>query len=389
MIISKKHLPISPILLPLKTISCTILIMALISGLYSCNAPESTGVNEQLTRLPLHRVEVVTLERKPVSLTQTVSGTLEAVTQIRLYNEESGRIIKLPYYEGDPVKRGDLLVQLDNELLKTDVAKARATREQAEVDLARLKKLLPKNISTEEEVARARTELDLAKAEEQLQLTRLKRTTIKAPIDGVITERLYEPGDMLPPQSHILTVIDPGALQMETSLAERWIPLVQKNQPVTLRIKALGDQPFSASIQRIHPAINPDTHKGVLEIRLDPVPKHARVGQFAEAEIRLKVTERLVLPVHTIHFEAQGAFVYRINEDDTGNNIAEKVFFNQGQQFNSVAEVLSGLNAGDRVVSRGYLGLRDGKKVEIAANKTTRNNTADSAAATDASMNEK
>ena len=66
-------------------------------------------------------------------------------------------------------------------------------------------------ISTEEEVARARTEVDLASAEAERQLTRLRRTSIRAPIDGLITKRLFEPGDMLAAQSHILTIIDPRA----------------------------------------------------------------------------------------------------------------------------------------------------------------------------------
>ena len=69
-------------------------------------------------------MEIITVENKPVFLTQTISGTLEAVTKIRLYNEESGRITKLPYHEGDTVKKGTLLVQLDNELLKTEDRKS-------------------------------------------------------------------------------------------------------------------------------------------------------------------------------------------------------------------------------------------------------------------------
>jgi membrane fusion protein (multidrug efflux system) len=382
MIISKKHMGISLLFIVVKPVFAAVFCLILISGLLSCGTSDNQSINNFRAKQTLHRVEVITVERKPVSLTQTVSGTLEAVSKIRLYNEESGRIIQLPHHEGDFVKQGDLLVQLDNEILKTDVAKAKASREQAKVDLARLKKLLPKKISTEEEVAHARTELDLAIAEEQRQLTRLKRTSIKAPIDGLITRRLYEPGDMLAPQSHILSIIDPDELQLEASLAERWIPLVKENQPVTLRIKALGDRPFSASITRIHPAIDPDTHKGIIEIRLNPVPDNARIGQFVQAEIKLKATDRLIIPGHTIHFEPKGAYVFRVIEDDNGNSIAEKVFFKQGQQFNSVTEILSGLNPGDRIVSRGYLGLRDGKKVEIANKMNSQNNPAETGAKT-------
>jgi len=338
--------------------------------LSSCDTGD-TSFNSSKAQKTLHRVEIIKVENKPVFLKQIVSGTLEAVTKIRLYNEESGRITKLPFYEGDFVKKGTLLVQLDNELLKTDVAKATASKEQAKVDLSRVKKLLPKKISTEEEVAKARTILDLAIAEEKRQLTRLQRTSIKAPIDGLITKRFYEPGDLLAQQSHIHSIIDPSALRLKASLAERWIPLVKTNQAIALRIDALGDKPFNAKVVRIHPTIKASTHKGIIEILLNPVPAGAKIGQFARAEIELKATERLIIPVHTIHYEPEGTYVFRVIDNDEGKTVAEKVFFEQGQQFGSVTEVLSKLNPGDKIVSRGYLGLRNGKKVAIAASDTT------------------
>ena len=360
-----------------------LLVIALFSILLSScdNSADSNSHDQQIRQRnnqPLHRVEVITVEIKPVHLTQLVSGTLEAVTKIRLYNEESGRITKLPYYEGDSVKKGTLLIQLDNELLKTDVAKAKANRQQKKVDLNRLRQLLPKKIATEEQVAQARTEVDLAVAEEKHQLTRLKRTSIKAPIDGLITKRHYEPGDLLAQHSQILSIIDPSALRLKASIAERWIPLIHINQQVTVRIDALGDRKNKAKIIRIHPTINADTHKGIIEILLNPVPSNAKVGQFARATIELKSSQRLIIPVNTVHFEPEGAFVYRVIKDDTGNetgadivkaDIVEKVFFQQGQQFGEVVEVLSDLKAGDNIVSRGHLGLRDAKKVTIA-NKT-------------------
>lgn len=334
-------------------------------SLAACDNTDDTHTDGHRAQQALHSVEVVLVENSTVSLSQTVSGTLEAVTKIRLYNEESAHITRLPYYEGDRVKKGTLLVQLDDALLKTDLAKASAARAQAKLDLSRLKKLLPKKIATEEDVAKAKTQLDLAIAEENRQITRLQRTRIKAPIDGLIIKRLYEPGDMLAPQSHILSIIDPTALRLKASLAERWLPLVKKGQAVTLHIDALGDRAITAKISRIHPTIDASTHKGIIEILLDPVPDGATVGQFARAEINLSATGRDILPVHTIHYEPEGAYVYRIINDEKGETIAEKVRFNQGQQFGAVTEVLSGLEVGDRIVSRGYLGLRDKKKVHI------------------------
>lgn len=341
-------------------------------SLTACDDVTDTSINSPRTETTAHRVEVVAAKRQPVFLTQTVSGTLEAATQIRLYNEESGRIIKLPFHEGDTVNKGELLVQLDNALLKTDVDKATAAREQAKVDLSRLTKLLPKKISTEEEVAKARTILDLAVAEETRQKTRLERTSIRAPIDGLITERLFEPGDLLAQPSHITTIIDPDKIRLKALLAERWLPLVKNGQSVALSIDALGDSVFNAHIERIHPTISISTHKGVVEIVLEPVPTEAKVGQFARATIELTATDRLVIPVHAIHYEPDGAYVYRIiNKPDektnTAKQVAEKVYFEQGQQFDALSEVLTKINPGDLIVTRGYLGLRDGKKVEIVS----------------------
>ena len=365
MIITKKSSYYLPMFAARSTVFAASLSVLFSLALTGCDDAKNSSINSPRAEKTTHRVEVVLAEKKPVFLTQTVSGTLEATTKIRLYNEESGRITRLPYHEGDMVKKGNLLIQLDNALLKTDVDKAIAAKEQAKVDLSRVKKLLPKKISTEEEVAKARTILDLAIAEETRQKTRLQRTSIKAPIDGLITKRFFEPGDLLPQQSHIHTLIDPSKLRLKANLAERWIPLVNSGQPVSLRIDALGDKKFAAHVARIHPTISAGTHKGIIEIYLDPVPENAKVGQFVRAEIELKATDRLVIPVHAIHYEPAGAYVYRVVEDDKAITNVEKVFFEQGQQFGALSEALSELKSGDKIVTRGHLGLRDGKKVEV------------------------
>lgn len=373
MIISKKQ----PYNLPLFVCLLTYSLLALFStGCDTGNQPShgsgiSTKHQTKETKARTHRVEVVTAETRSVAIIQSVSGTLEAVIKIRLYNEESGRVIKLPFHEGDSVQKGTLLVQLDNALIKTDLAKALASKEQASVNLNRLKKLLPKKISTEEEVARAETELDLAIAEEQHQNIRLKRTSIHAPIDGIITRRLYEPGDMLPAHSHIHTLVDPGQLKLEATLTERLMPLARSGQVVDISIDALGEQPFKASISRIHPTINTETHKGTIEILIDPVPEGASIGQFTRAQLHLQATDRLVIPAHVVHYEPAGAYVYRVINDEDGHTIAEKVMLQLGQQYNELVEILSGIHQDDLVVSRGYLGLRDRKKVYVASANTS------------------
>jgi RND family efflux transporter MFP subunit len=366
MIITKKKLRYLLMFLRKSPSTLSLLGLFFSLGLTACDDTKNINISSQRAEKVAHRVEVILAEKKPVYLTQTVSGTLEAVTKIRLYNEESARITKMPYHEGDYVKKGDLLIQLDNALLKTDVDKAKASKQQAKLDLSRLKKLIQKKIATEEEVARARTVLDLAIAEEKRQITRLRRTSIKAPIDGLITRRLYEPGDLLAQQSHIHTIIDPTRIRLKASLAERWIPLVKDGQAVSLHIDALGDKAYTAHVERVHPTISSGTHKGIIEIVLNPVPTNAKVGQFVRAEIKLKATNRLVIPVHAIHYEPEGAYVYRVTVDNQSVETAEKVFIEQGLQYGALSEVLTGIMVNDKIVTRGYLGLRNGKTVKIA-----------------------
>ncbi len=345
-------------------ISCCLLLLS------GCEENRDNSYTDRRSSNTTHRVEVATITVESLSIIKKVSGNLEAVTRQRIYNEESARISRLPFFAGDKVKRGDILVQLDDALIRTEVAKALASYRQAEADLTRLKKLMPKNIATEEEVALARTALDLAKADVDYQRTRLNRTTLKADSDGVVTERLFEPGDLIPAQSHILTIIDPSRLRVKVYLGERLLPLVQPEQAVTLRIDALGSQDFTAKVSRIYPTVDSNTHKGTIEIELNPVPENALAGQFVQVTFQLKLDAQLVLPTRSIQLEPAGAYVYRITESDRKPEKpdvkVEKIYFEKGPQFADKTVVKEGLSPGDRIVTRGFLGLRHDKTVEIA-----------------------
>lgn len=343
--------------------------MLLISLLTACSESDPTTAINKSSGETTHRVEVVTISVEPLNIIQKISGNLEAVTQRRIYNEEQGRITALPFHQGDKVNVGDILVKLDDALIKSEVEKARASYHQAKADLTRLKKLLPKNISTKEEVAQANTLLNLAKADIDYQRIRLQRTTITAAIAGVVSARLFEPGDFLGVQSHILTIIDPSRLRARVQLTERLLPLVRKNQKVSLHIDALGSTNFTANVTRIFPTINDNNHKGTIEVELNPAPPGALSGQFVHLTLNLKLDDQLVVPTRSIQLEPAGAYVYRIAEENTRKNKTtkvEKVSFDQGQQFSGKTVVLSKLQVGDRIVTRGFLGLRDGKEVDVA-----------------------
>lgn len=342
----------------------SVLLMSLLMAA-ACDSSDESQYGQRQT--PLHQVEVSTASQQQVSHQQLVSGTLEAITSVRLYNEESGRITLLPYFEGDAVEKDVVVITLDSDLIQAELDKADAQRQQALLDLKRLKKLLPKRLTSEEEVARARTALNVAKAEEKLQRTRLMRSKVKAPFTGVISQRNNESGDTVSANSHILSMIDPTTMRVKIQISERWIPLMQNGDTVEVLIDALGDALHQGYISRIHPTIDPSTRKGTLEVKLEPVPENARAGQLARVYIASQTTERLVIPSLAVHHDMDGAYAYIIKKDNTGADKAFKQRLIKGSQFGKWTEIISGIEIGNQVVVKGFLGLRDNKKIKIVA----------------------
>ncbi len=352
MIIS--NLPARVLLIPL------LILSGLITGACDKTGNADKTGSKKVKQAQLHVVETTPARIQSVQSKLTTSGTIEAGTRVRLYNEVSGKIRYLPYHEGDTVAAHTIVIGLDDEVIQAELDKATASREQAKIDYDRLKKL-KKQLASDEEIARAHTAYDIAVADEKLQKSRLDKTVIKAPFDGIITERHYEPGDVVPVHSHILSMIDPESLRVKIHLAEQWIPLIQSGDSVDVQIDALADSIHAGQIKRIHPTIDASTRKGTVEIELQPVPYGAQAGQLARVDLKTRPADKLVIPAHTLHHDSKGAYVYVINEESE----ASKIYVQKGVQYGETIEITSGLNANDVIVTKGFNGLRNGKKVRV------------------------
>jgi RND family efflux transporter MFP subunit len=310
---------------------------------------------------PAHAIETVIVSRQAISIKRTLTGTLEAPRTVHIHTEQSGRIIELPYYEGDRVNKDAVLVKLDDALLRANLAKAIASRKQAELDLKRLKRLVPSKLASEDELARASTSLDLAIAEESLQRTLLSRTIIKAPYDAIISERLKEPSDIVAVNEHILTLFDPKLMTAAIQVPEQLHGRVATGDSVKMRIDSLGDSSFAARILRIHPVIDPNTRQGTIEVRVDPVPVSARPGQLCRVTLETAETPRRLIPLNALQFDAKGSYVYRVSEDSKALRTAVTI----GLQIGESIEIIDGVEDGDEIVSKGFLGLKSGKTVRV------------------------
>lgn len=307
-----------------------------------------------------HLVELADVRVDSLRASSVHTGSLRYRKMVRVFNQEEGALRELPYFEGDAVRSGQMLLKLDDALLRAELEKAGAVEREAEANLKRLRRLRASKLVAEDEYQRAATQLEVARAERSVLETRLSYTVVDAPFDGVVTARLVEIGDILPRHSHVLTLADPTSLMTELRISELLTPHLSTGDTVGVRIDALGSEVFQGRISRIHPELDAATRQGRVEVTVQPVPERARAGQFARVEFTTAAFDQLVMPFICLRLDPQGEHVFRVGDE----GVAERVGIRTGRRLANRVEVLEGLRDGDRVVARGFLGLRDGLKVK-------------------------
>ena len=176
----------------------------------------------------------------------------------------------------------------------------------------------------------------------------------------MISQRLVEPGDVIPLHNHLLTLIDTTSLKAEIHLSELLLPLIKTGNQVEISIDALGDHKFKGHIQRIHPVIDKNTRQGTIEVVLNPVPVGAITGQFCRVTIHTQSKSRLMIPYDTVRHDKQGAYVFAYTD-----NRAKRINISTGIQHDDLIEVLDGLSDQQQIISKGFFGLKDGMSVKV------------------------
>ncbi len=335
----------------------TLVITASLSSIISCS-DSSRKKHPQRAQL----VKVATVINSPMQSEQMLSGTLEALRTVQIFNQEEGLILDIPVYQGDKVDKSQLLVQLESKLINAELNKAKIKHRQAALDLKRLKQLRKKRLTTEEAISSAQSTLDLAAAEETVLHTRLQHTRIHAPFSGVITERLKESGDVVAKFTHLLSLDDTRQLKARINISELLLPSIQVGSSLKVYIDALGDQSIDATVLRIYPTIDKITRQGTIEVLISNPPSSAKPGQLCRLVLSGKTTPKKNIPLNAVKHNVNGSYVFRVI-----NNKAMLTPIKTGIQLGNNIEVISGLNKDDKVITQGFLNLKDNKPVKIVS----------------------
>ncbi len=333
------------------------LMILSIAGLVTACGDDNAGQGKKRART--HLVEISVVAKRDMDISADRTGSLRALREVKLFNQEEGRVNAVYVREGDWVKRGRVLIRLDDRLLRAEHQKSLATLRQAKLDVDRLQRLIQKKLVSEDALSRAVTSMEIAAADEKLLRTRLSYLTIRAPFSAHIAKRNVEPGDVAPKYTNLLTLVDQSTLIIDVQVSELILQRLKIGGRADVRIDALGLQTYPGKIIRIHPTIDPLTRRGRIEVVLKPVPKGARAGQFSRVTLHTSNSSSITIPFSALRRDGKGEFVYVIDDD----NKARRNNVSSGLRMADKVEITDGLAVGQIVISKGFLGLSDGKTV--------------------------
>lgn len=302
---------------------------------------------------------VVEIAPAQVPVRVEVTGQVTPIYQAVLSSRIQGTIDTLLVREGTRVTKGQTLLQLDNRDVQADLARAKAEEENARTQLARMNALLKDEAVSKQEVENASRAFKVAEANRKAVLAQLSYTVVKAPFDGVITEKKVEAGELASPGQPLLKMEDPLQLRLEATVAEGDLKAIAPGGRIPVFIDALEAQALNGVVSQILPAGDPQTHTFIVKVDLPKTPG-LKSGMFGRFQLDKGTSLTILVPASAVVERGELTSVFVVGTD----RIARLRWIKAGRRFDQQREILSGVNAGERILMDGSRGA-DGASVQI------------------------
>ena len=329
------------------------LSILLLGILVACgSSSEENGESEDQSFV----VETDVSKMRNVDQMLNLTGNVRPFEQNQISPALQQRIKQIYVEVGDEVRKGQLLVQMDSSQLR----QTRVQLENLKKEYARLDTLHKTGGVSQQQLDQIKTELDVTRSSyENLQ----ENTQLESPINGVVTARNFEDGDMFAAGAGaILTVMQINPVQVDINVPESFFPLVHKNMPVKMQLDVYPDTTFAGEVHLKHPTVDPATRTFTVETKFSNSDKLIRPGMFGRIHMVFKTLERVTVPDLAIQRQ-QGTndkFVFVVEDGKAVRKVVKT-----GRRIKNFYEITSGLSAGEEVITAGHAGLLDGTPVEV------------------------
>ena len=304
----------------------------------------------------------------PRSFTQSVrlTGVARAMSNVVVSAEEGGVVRAVVRDKGRTIGAGEAILQLDDVILRAQVATATAQTRLAEEVWERRRRLYEEDaIGTELSYLEARYAAEQARGSLEALEERLARTTIRAPIGGTLDERFVEVGAMVSPGTPVARIVQTGSIKILAGVPERYALDIAAGAPATVRFGVLPGQSFETSVTYAGATVDPDSRTFAVELVLSNPGRLIKPEMIADIEIVLdEIAEAIVVPQQALVSMEAGSVVFVVEGDGDDARVAARPVVVSVSQGNEVV-VGSGLEAGSRLVVVGQQGLTEGDRVRV------------------------
>jgi len=329
-------------------------ISAILAGaLISCGTTDST--DNAATADSTVTVEAVKVFKESVEQINSFTATVEAKTVNNIAPNQQIRIRKIMVEVGDHVKKGQRLVLMN----PANLEQRRYQMVNDSLEYERIEELYQAGGASKSDRDKMKLAYDISKTAFN---TLDENTRLDSPIDGIVTARNYDNGDMFSMGAPILVVQQIRPVKLMVNVSEVLFSQIRTGMNVDITLDVYGDEKFTGKVVLIHPTVNSQTHTFQAEINIDNTNEHVRPGMFARVTMVSGVQNHVVVPDRAVQ-KLTGSgdrYVYVV---ENGKSIIKKVTL--GRRMDNRYEIVSGLEDGDLVITTAQNRLSDGKEINV------------------------
>ena len=334
------------------------LLVCAVVGVSGCGKGASKGGPPG--GMSVNVVAVRAMER-PVEDRIAVVGTLSADESVEIKSEVEGAIDTIGFEEGQLVRQGQVLFEIDRAKLKASLAEVDANFKLAEATQGRYAALVQSRAVSQQEADQARLNFEARRAAVELVLAQLADATVTAPFDAVAGSRLVSMGQFVSKGQILTSLIDADPMKVECDVPERFVAQMAEGQALDVRVAAYPDAVFRGTVYFVDPSVDPNTRTVRVKARIPNADGKLRPGMFADLDLILKVRERaVVIPESAVLLAGERASVFVVQDDK-----AQPRAVMPGVRLAGGVEILEGVAAGDWVITEGTQKLGPGVPVHV------------------------
>ncbi len=338
------------------------LALVLFLSLLACGQNnDQAQAEEEEEDTPPVPVEVTQPERGDIFAVYSGTAPIEAFAEADVVAKVAGEVRQIAVEEGDLVSQGALLARLDGDRLRLELGESEANLRKLQRDFERNQDLRDRDLISEGDFEKIQFDKEALEAAYNLAKLEYDYTFIRAPIDGIVSERMIKLGNTVDVGEALFRVTSLDPLVSYLFVPEREYQSIRAGQPVSIAIDALANERIPATVTRISPIVDPETGTFKITIEISDTTRRVKPGMFARIAIVYdQRANALKIPRSALLEDDRGNSVFVIEEDVAKRRMVEIGYGDRG-----MVEVLDGLSDDDVVVTVGQVGLREDSRVVV------------------------